>query len=203
MAPNNKDIFDLLQARRRKDPKAFRKFLPGAEELLPPLERRPRTRSPFGLTERERAFHEDGLATELSKLHQGVISRSDTVKALSHAAQLIRDDNLPLEANHEIMKNLTAVAIGKSPSSVKAKTTFPLVEDSESTVLESVPAIRGVHLNLGKGYKLVSISVIPAKVREFQAMTKVVGIGADLDAATDVSARHDDYLAMQDPHGAS
>ena len=200
---SDNDIIRLLQSRRREDPKMFRKFLPGMEDLLPPLERRQRARSPFGLTERERAFHEEGLATELSKLRIGQLTRSDAVKALSNAAQLIRDDNLPCEADHQAMKNLTAVAIGKSPSSVKSRTTFPLVKDADVTVLESVPAIRGVYLNLGKSNRLVSVSVVPAKVKEFREMMRIVGIGAEVDTATDVSARHDEYLALQDPHGDS
>ncbi len=172
-----------------------------SRELLPPLPREDRRRSPFGLTEHELAFHAEGLAVEMAKLRQRAMDREGAVKALQHAAELIRDDSLPKEADHETMKSLLAAAIGKSPGSVKANTTFPLVEDSDSAVLEAVPAIRGVYLNLYKNRRLVSIRVNPAKVKEFRTMMKIVGIGADRDTATDVAANHDFYLAMQGPHG--
>ena len=197
------NIIDLLQARRREDPKGFRRYLPGVEEMLPPLQPRDKGKSPFGLTERERAFHQDGLDSLLSKLRQGATGKEDAVKALQHCAELIRDDNLPHEVDHEVMKRLIAGTIGKSPNSIKSKTTFPLVGDEDAAVLEQVSAIRGVRLDLGKGRRLVSISVFPAKVREFREMMKIVGVGSEFDTAADVSARHDDYLAMQEVHASS
>ncbi len=66
---------------------------------------------------------------------------------------------------------------------------------------EQVPAIRGVYLDLDKDTRLVSISIDPRKVRERRSLMEFVGAGKDPEP--DVSTRHDDYLAMEDPHGAA
>ncbi len=195
-----KRILEQLRAKQRDDPEGFRKYLPGVEELLPPLQQSSKSRSPFGLTERERVCHEDGLAAALAALRQRAIGRDEALRALQHCAELIRDDNLPDAVDHETMKSLLAAAIGKSPGSIKAKTTIPLVDDPNAPILETVSAIRGVYLNLGKGHRLVSIGVNPTKVKEFREMMKIIGIVGGVDTATDVAARHDDYLAAQDPH---
>ena len=155
-----------------------------------------------GLTKQEISHHQDKLAEALTKLEDGNVSVEEAVKALQHCAELIRDDNLPeIEGRFAVMNRLVKAAIGKAPGSYKAKTTIPLVEDSDGVVLEPVPVVRGVYLNLGEDNRLVSISIHPGKIRERRALMKIVGIGKD--TATDVAARHDDYLAMEDPHGAS
>ena len=201
MTAREKQLIQLLQAKRREDPKGFSKYLPGVEELLPELPKR-RFRSPFGLTERERSYHRDGLAEALARLEAGAIGAEKAVKALQHCAELIRDDNLPaIESRHAVMNQFIKLVIGKAPGSYKAKTTIPMGEDPNAVVLEQVSVIRGVYLNLGKSNRLVSISVHPGKVRERRELMKIVGIGTD--PASDVAARHDDYLAMQYPHGAS
>ncbi len=47
--------------------------------------------------------------------------------------------------------------------------------------------------------RAVSISINPGKFRKRREAMKIVGIGRDPDPYA--SIRHDDYLAMQDPHG--
>lgn len=67
MGTQQERLIALLQAKRRADPQGFRKYLPGVIELLPALPaRHSNARSPFGLTERERAYHRDGLSEALA-----------------------------------------------------------------------------------------------------------------------------------------
>ena len=84
MSIREERLIDLLQAKYREDPKGFRKYLPGAAELLP--EQPPRRRSPFGLTERELAYHRDGLSKVLAKLDECTLTSEEAVKGLQHCA---------------------------------------------------------------------------------------------------------------------
>lgn len=199
MSIQQERLIALLQAKRRADPQGFREYLPGVIELLPALPaRRHSTRSPFGLTERELAYHQDGLSAVLGKLAAKTVTADEAAQGLQHCANLIRDDNLPEEVGYEVLKGLIRAALGKSPGSYRAKTTVPLGE-GRGRVLERVSAIRGVSLDLDRERRLVSISIRPGKVRERRQLMKFVG--ASKDPAPDVAARHDDYLAMQEPHG--
>ena len=197
MGIQEKRLIDLLQAKYREDPKGFRKYLPGAAELLPePSPERGRPRSPFGLTDREIAFHRAGLAEALDKLDEGSVTVKEAARGLQHCATLIKDDNLPDEAGYDKLKRLISAGIGKSPGSYRSKTTVPLGE-SGGDVHEQVPAIRGVYLGLDRDRRLVSISIHPRKFRERRRLMQFVG--ASKDPEPDVSVRHDDYLAMEDP----
>ena len=205
MSTQQERLIALLQAKRRADPQGFRKYLPGVTELLPaPPARRSSAPSPFGLTERERAYHRDGLSAVLGKLDAGTVTTDEAKKGLQHCANLIRDDNLAEEVGYETLKSLIRAALGKSPgsyrASYRAKTTVPLGAGS-GRVTERVSAIRGVSLDLDRERRLVSISIHPRKFRERRRLMEIVG--AYKDSEPDVAARHDDYLAMQDPHGAT
>ena len=211
MAIQEKRLIELLQAKRREDPKGFRAYLPDVEELLPdqPL-RRPRRRSPFGLTEQELSHHRDGLSETLRKLNAGTLVGAEAVNGLLHCAHLIRDGSLqytgesevvnggiPHELGHEVLKSLVKAAIGKSPGSYKARTTITVGEGGE--VLDRVSLIMGVFLELDRDGRLVSVSIDPGRFRKRRKLMAFVG--ASEDPASDVALRHDDYLAMQDPHG--
>ena len=199
MGTQQERLIALLQAKRRADPQGFRKYLPGVIELLPALPARHSTaRSPFGLTEQELAYHRDGLSEALGKLDAGTVTAEEAAKGLQHCANLIRDDNLPEKVSYETLKSLIRAALGKSPGSYRSKTTVPLGAGS-GRVLERVSAIRGVYLDLDRERRLVSISIHPGKVRERRRLMEIVG--AYKDSEPDVAARHDDYLAMQEPHG--
>ena len=201
MTSQERRLVDLLRAKYRQDPEGFRKYLPGAAELLPqPSPGSGIRRSAFGLTEQELAFHRAGFVEVLVRLGEGSVSPDDAVKALQHCAALIKDDSLPDEAGYEALKGLVSAGIGKSPGSYKAKTTVPLGEDG-GEIHEQVSAIRGVYLDLDRNSRLVSISVNPSKVRERRSLMEFTG--ASEDAEPDVASRHDDYLAMQDPHGTA
>lgn len=201
MSTQEKHIIDLLQAKRRKDPDGFRKYLPDVARLLPdppPLRAKPRT-PVFGLTERERSYHKAGITDALAKLREGTITPEEAAKGLQHCAHVLKDDifGFPEEDRHDSAKALIRATIGKSPVSYKSKTTVPLNQDAKGPVVEQVSVILGVYLNLdGKG-QLVSISIDPNEVRKRHEIMKFVGASAD---EPDVAARHDYYLAMQDPH---
>ena len=205
MSVQTKKLINLLQAKRRDDPKGFRKYLPGVEELLPPLPVQPSVPSqPFVLTERERAYHQDGLSQALTKMDQGVITAEDARLALQHCAILIKDWNLLEEVAYETLKGLVKKVTGRSPGSYKAKTTVPLNQDEGqdegSPVMEQVSVIRGVYLGLDREMRLVSIFIDPRKFRERRKLMAIVGIGKD--TATDVALRHDYYLTAQGPNDA-
>ena len=198
MRINENRLIDLLHAKQRKDPEGFSKYLPGISELLPePLPGRRRTRSLFGLTERERDFHRASLSQALGKLGAHGMTTEEATAGLQHCATLIRDDSLPAEADYNALISLVKAATGKSPGSYKSNTVVPIGDGGP--VLEHIPAIRGVYLDLDREQRLVSISISPRKFTERRKLMAIVGVGKDDKA--DVASRHDDYLAMQEPHG--
>ena len=202
MNVQEKQIIDLLQVKRSKDPDGFRKYLPDVAKLLPnPTRGRTESRRPvFGLTERERSYHKDGLSEALGKLDAGSVTPEDAAKGLEHCANLLRDDifGLPECADYETLKALIRAALGKSPGSYRSKTTVPL-GNGGGPVLERISVIRGVYLDLDRNRQLVSVSISPQEVRGRKKLMEVVGAFRDTDP--NVAARHDDHLAMQDPHG--
>lgn len=149
-------------------------------------------------SDRELAYHRDGLSEALGKLDASTVTAEEATKGLQHCANLIRDDNLPEEVGYETLKSLIRAALGKSPGSYRAKTTVPLGAGG-GPALERVSVIRGVSLDLDRERRLVSISIHPGKVRERRQLMKFVG--ASKDPEPDVAAKHDHYLAMQEPHG--
>ena len=209
MSIREERLIDMLQAKYREDPKGFRRYLPGAAEILPEQPSRRRPRSPFGLTERELSYHREGLAKVLHSIDEGTLTPGDALAGLQHCAALIRDDNLPYgwdqslshEMGHGVLKSLLKEAIGKSPGSYKAKTTLPVGEGGGGPAVQQISLIKGVLLGLDTNRRLVSVSIHPGKYRERRKVMAIVGIGSD--PSPDVALRHDDYLAMQEPHGRS
>ena len=115
---------------------------------------------------------------------------------------MLKDDifSLPEETDHDSLKALIRAAIGKSPGSFKSKTTVPLDQGGTGPVAEQASVIMGVYLDLDRNRQLVSISINPKEVRKRREVMKFVGASRDVP---DVAARHDYYLALQDPHGRS
>ena len=139
------------------------------------------------------------MSEALATLREGTITPEEAAKGLQHCAQVLKDDifGFPEEDRHESAKALIRAAIGKSPGSYKSKTTVPLDQDNKGPVVEQVSVILGVYLDLDRNGELVSISIDPTEVRKRREIMKFVGAGTD---EPDVAARHDYYLALQDPH---
>lgn len=196
-----KELLELLFSKYQADPEGFRSYMPEAAQLLdamyPP--RRP-SRSPFGLTERERAHHLAALREVLEGLEESSISPKEAVKGLQHCATLIQDDNLPEDVGYETLVFLMKAAIGKSPGTFKSAKTVLVMGDEGREVINRVSLVRGVTLDLDRNMRLVSITVAPTKVRERRKLLKLIGLGQDI--ASDVALRHDDYLAEQEPHAS-
>ena len=199
MTSTEKRIIDLLQAKRRQDPKGFRQYLPAVANLLPTPQSKKPTNSPFGLTEKELAFHKTGLQKALEKVESGNADPQDAIKGLHHYANIKIHDSLSIDATHDMAKRLFKSAFGKSHGSYKRKTTIPVAGDDTGPVQERVTILRGVYLELDRNRRLVSVSVNPTKVKEMARIMKIVGIIKD--APPDIAEKHDDYLAMIDPHG--
>ena len=200
MSAQERQLIALLEAKYREDPKGFREFLPGAVELLPgAAPKREGSKSPFGLTAHEVAFHRAGLSESLDKLAERALTPDEAARGLQHCANLIRDDSLDKAVGYETVKALVTAAIGKSPGSIKANTTAPVAGGRDGKVVEQVSAIRGVYLDIDREGRLVSITINPRQVAERRRIMKFVGAGWDPNP--NVAARHDDYLAMQALHG--
>ena len=211
MAIQEKRLIELLQAKRCEDPEGFRAFMPDVAEMLPDHSlRRTRRSSPFGLTEQEVSYHRAGLSGVLDRLNERTIVAEEAVKGLNHCAHLVRDGSLqytgetevvnggmPHEMGHEVLKGLLRAAVGKSPGSFKARTKIPVGDGGE--VLDRVSLIMGVFLELDGEGRLVSIDIEPGRLRKRRKLMAFVG--ASEDPEPDVAQRHDDYLAMQNPHG--
>ena len=198
-------LVELLETKYRVEPENFGAYLPEVAQILdgmnPP---RRLAQSPFGLTEREKAFHQKNLGGILEMVEEGAASPEQAIKGLEHCATLIHDDSMPKEVRHETLVKLLKAAVGKSPGSFKSKKTIRIAPDGVSTeIVNKVSLVRGVYLELDRNMSLVSISVSPSKVRERRKMLGIVGIGRDREGKRDVSVRHDEYLAEIDPHGSS
>ena len=194
-------LLDLLLIKYRSDPNRFRDFLPEVAQELDVIAPETRgSRSPFGLTERERAARHEALQEVLERLDEASVAGEEALRGLEHCAALIQDDNLPPEVGHDTLVRLLRAAIGKSPGSIKAVTTFPIQDGQEGKIANRTSLVRGVTLNLAWDMRLVSVTITPGKVQERRKALRFVGIGRDADA--EVAREHDKYLALRDPHAA-
>lgn len=194
-------FLESLLAKYRADPERFRAYLPEVAQTLDamyPALRSPR--SPFGLTEQERAYRRQALRRILEHLEQGHVLPEEAGKGLEHCATLIDDDSLPPDVSQDTLARLLRAAIGKSPGSVKANTTIPMLDSQEDKVVNRISVVRGVVLNLTWDMRLVSITITPRKFKERHKALRFVG--AARDVASDVALRHDDHLAAGVPHAA-
>ena len=199
------ELVEVLRAKYSAEPQKFRAYLPDVAQMLdrmsPP--RRP-SRSPFGLTVRERAFHQSSLAEILSRLTEDALSSDRAIKGLEHCATLIEDDSLPEYVRHDVLVKLLKSAIGKSPGTFKKNETIRIAESQPSEdVVNRVSLVRGVYLELDRESRLVSISVVPREVKERKKLLAIVGMIDD--PVSDMSTRYEDYLYLPetDPHGRS
>lgn len=192
-------VFGHMLSKYQTDPEWVKRHLPEIGEIMSRTVSPPRMpQSPFGLTERERAFHIESLP-RVDGLDE--LQPEDAVKALERCAALIRDDSLPFEFNHDALVRLFKAAFDKTPGSFKTNTVIPInQEDGGDDAVHHASLVRGVVLNLDLNMKLLSVAITPRKVRERKKLMGIVGIGHD--PMRDVAARHDDYLAEQSPHAS-
>ena len=174
-------ILDLILTKYRTDPSGFRQYLPDVAEALDrvyPTRQSSRTSSPFGLTEHERAHRLAALDSIIGKLKSSQVSREDAIRALEHCAVLTEDDTLPYKVDRRSIMRLLGIVLGKPLTDVTAETTIEVSQDISSAVVNRISLVRGGVLNLTQDMHLVSISVIPQKVKEepramrFVAMSK-------------------------------
>ena len=193
-------IVQLVQRKYASEPDEFRRLLPEVAQLLDAAGTSPRRirGSAFVLTERERARRLQSLQSALNSVKSKSLGRADAAGALGDYAALLDDDSLPDAMDYDARTALFKAVAGKAPGSFGANEIVP-VADREA--VRSVALMRGVRLNLTWDLQLVSLSVSPEQLRERKRLLAFVGSGRD--AASDVAARHDDYLAATSPHGAS
>ena len=197
-------IIGQLKMKYGSDPDGFRAYLPSVAAVLDAMNPPPRpSKPPFVLTEQERTRHKQALG-EILILQEfgesGSVSSIQAIEALEHCANLILDGSLPIDVNFPGKVKLMKAAVGRLPDDFKKDETIVLdCSRSRDEVVNRASVIRGVYLELDKNMRLISISVYPDKYRERFEMLSIVGIGRE--TKSDVSIRHDDYLAEIDPHG--
>lgn len=188
------ELVRLLTLKFNRDPKKFRAYLPEVAQMLdeynPPPEPK---RSPFVLTEKERAFHQDSLANIFARLDEKGLSVEQAVEGLEHCAVLLEDYFLLEGVRHDDRVKLLKAAVGKSPGSFRRNETIMIADGKSSEdVVNKLSFVRGVYLELDREFRLVSISVVPRQVRERKKLMAIVGMIDD--PVTDVSTRYEDYL---------
>lgn len=202
--PKNAELIELLNSKYASNSEEFRVFMPQVAQILDRMNSpRQFTKSPFGLTQHEKAFHQKKLGDILEAVEEGFATGEQAVKGLEHCATLIHDGSLLDEVRHETLVKLLKAAVGKSPGTFKRNETIKIADGGASReVVNRISIVRGVCLELDRNMRLVSITVSPTKVRERRKMLGIIGIGSDREGKRDVSIRHDEYLAEIAPHGA-
>ncbi len=125
----------------------------------------------------------------------------EAVRSLEQAAADLDTDYASVK-QERLIPAIEAV-VGKSLSDFKRKGAVH-VRGRRQEPVKHITMLRGVRLGLAADMQLVSVTVSPEKLREREELMSIIGIGHD--SATDVSERHDDYLAdiyFRDLHGRS
>jgi len=187
---NNKrdSILQNLINKYQADLERFRSYLPEiAQELEKILTSQTKKSHTSALTELER----ERLCKALLQLLDGrSLSSGEAVQALEYCATLVQDESLPQEVDRKTLLRLLHQAAGISFSKVKKTTKIPV---REGEAIKEVALLRGVYLQLTWNDRLVAISIFPSKLKERTRALKFVGIAKD--TASDVSQRHDVFLA--------
>jgi len=163
-------IADLVLTKYREDPSPFRRILPDLAEALDrayPTRQSRHTFSPFGLTERERVYRLSALESITGKLKGSRASRQEAIRALEHCAVLTEDDSLPYTIDRRSVMRLIGIVLGKPLTDVTSETTIEIPQNIPSSIVNRISLVRGAVLNLSQDMHLISISVIPQKVKEW------------------------------------
>ena len=190
----------LLTLKYVEDPDKFRAHLPGVADVLDCISSPYPTRPVVTLSEQERAFHEGALKRVMEGYREGVMPASRAVRALEHFAPLAQDVRWVKLPYHDVRVALLKSAIGRTPCAFERKETVAIDgRDSSGKVINSVPLLRGVNLELDAHWRLLSIKVSPHVFRERRKIMDLFGMSHE--SKDDVRERRDDYLADIDPHG--
>lgn len=170
------------------DPQGFRAYLPEiAQALEQSLPARTRRNHASELTELERKRLREGF---VQLLNGKKLSSTEAIQALEYCATLIQDESLPTNVERKTLLDLIYQAKGTHVSKVERKTKIPV---GEGDAIKEIAILRGVYLELTWNDRLVAISISPGKLKERSKALRFVGIAQD--TASDVSQRHDAYLA--------
>ena len=190
----------LLTLKYVEDPDKFREYLPGVADALDCIRVNYPPRPVTVLSNQERDLHEEGLRKALKDKGDGVMSSEEAVKALEHFAPLAQDVRWAALPYYDARIMLLKSAIGRFPCSFERKETVHIdSREASGKIVNSVPLLRGVNLELDTDWRLLSITVSPHVFRERRKIMDLFGMSHELKV--DVALRHDDYLADIDPHG--
>lgn len=175
-------LADLILAKYRADPEGFRTYLPDVTKVLDSTSTPHRlSRSPFGLTEHERAHRIQALESIVEGLGK---DSGGAIRALEHCAVLTEDDSLPREIDYKTLLRLFRFAIGKPISEVKGKATITIQREQSDKAVNHVSLIRGVILDLSSDMRLVSVTVNPQKVKERRRAVRFIAMTKDVSRST-------------------
>ena len=190
----------LLTLKYVEDPDKFREYLPGVADALDCIRANFPPRPVTVLSKHKRDFHEYGLKNVLRGKEDGVMSSEEAVKALEHFAPLAQDVVWVALPYYDARIMLLKSAIGRLPCSFERKETVTIAgRESPGKIVNSVPLLRGINLELDVNWRLLSITVSPHVFRERRKIMDLFGMSHELKV--DVASRRDDYLADIDPHG--
>ena len=127
------------------------------------------------------------------------LTREDGLAGMRHCAAILRHDFLALmgEADFEQRARLFKAVVGKMPGSYKKKTTIRIADESAGPTAHELWYTRGISVALDVNGEVLSTTVDPAGLRKMKKMLKDLDkiSGIIKDGPTDMSTRHDDYLA--------
>lgn len=194
-------LTDLILAKYRADPEGFRIYLPDVAKVLDSMSKPHRlSRSPFGLTEHERAHRIQALESIVEGLGKGQVDSGGAIRALEHCAVLTEDDSLPREIDYKTLLRLLRFAIGKPISEVKGKATIAIQREQSDKAVNHVSLIRGVILDLSSDMRLVSVTVNPQKVKERRRAVRFIAMTEDVSRST---AEHQHSGLEEEGHATS
>ena len=170
-------IVDRVLAHYRLDTESFRARMPDVAEALDSMFPPPRlSRTPFGLTENERAHRELTLRNLLKDLRRGEISTGDTTRTLEQCAVLAEDDSLGVEVDRRTLLQLLRLFLGKPVSSITTVTTIPATDDTNAKAARHISLLRGIVLDLTTDMRLVSITINPSRIKGRQRIMRFVAM---------------------------
>lgn len=183
-------LFDARQA----DPEKLREALPEVAELLDALGKPSDSPYPvsglIGLTVREKEFHAGALGKLMSQYQK--LTAAQAIEGLEHGANLLAESgSMPKPDLRDDLLKLVRKATGIRPRKTGKPEVKVLGEGNASRI---VPVVRGLDLHLTWEFKLIKVSMDPSQWRLRCQAVSMVGIGQDLQGATDVAENHDSYF---------